>query len=207
MRNTLACLAAALLSTVTSVYGGIDLTPNVTSYVAEGITITQLGFKDGNQTISYEPPFGWTYRGGGSSLQLTPKNVPRADASIEVTPAASKDGLTDTSVEAARQRFLGSLPPQAETVSVVAERQNPLLVNNCPTYQIVASYNLLGEAFLRSVLVAEIDGNEFAFRLTARKADFDKLQQTFRSSIFSLRWPETKAAARAVSAAETVANR
>src|SRR5690349_5525270 len=69
--------------------GGIDLTPSPSEYTAEGITFRRLSFTDGKRHVVYELPSLWSYRGGGSSLQLLPAKSEGADASIQVAEIAT----------------------------------------------------------------------------------------------------------------------
>jgi hypothetical protein len=72
-----------LVAFAISARAGIDLTPSPSEYTAEGIKFKQLSFKDGKQRVVYELPLQWSYRGGGSSLQLVPVKAESADASIQ----------------------------------------------------------------------------------------------------------------------------
>ena len=78
----------------------LDLTPTVSEYTAEGIIFRQLNFQDGKRKAVYEPPRLWTYRGSGSSLQLTPANVDRADAIIQTVEAKAAPKWDEKAIDA-----------------------------------------------------------------------------------------------------------
>lgn len=173
--------------------GAIDLNPAVSEYTAEGFTFHKLLFKHDKQQIAFEPPRLWSYRFTGDALQLLPGNVERAEAAICATALASPQPLDARVIDATRQQFLHSLPAESQAVTVVAEEQNPAL-NNSPSYEITASYQALGEMFVRSTLFVNLPDTQLSFRLTARKVDFDTLYSAFRSSILSWHWINPQAA-------------
>ncbi len=177
-----------LLAAASMASAGIDLTPVSREYTAEGIKFRQLIFRDGELKISYEPPRLWDYRSAGNVLQLTPSKAERADAAIQAVRLPAPQPLDEKGVAAAKQQFVSSLPPGGQAISILAEEQNPVLLKNTPSYEITASYQALGETFLRSTLFVNLPDTQLTFRLNARKADFDALHKAFRSSILSWQW-------------------
>lgn len=181
-----------------SARGGIDFTPTVTEYTAEGISFRQLSFRDGKRRVVYEPPRGWSYRGGGNDLQLVPPAATRADASIQVADLNAPQPFDEKLIAGLREQCLRNVPAGSQSVKVVAEEQNPVRIGRGDSYAITVSYQALGEIFLRSVLLVNLTDAQLTFRFTARKADFDQLQRTFRSSIFSWHWVEPSSTAAVV---------
>jgi hypothetical protein len=164
----------------------LDLTPTPTEYVAEGITFQRLIFKQADKTsVSYEPPRGWTCRGGGDQLQLIPSEATRAQASIQALPLAAAQALDEKSIAFLREEFLKSLPPGSQLIKLLNEEQNPVVLDNKLSYAVTASYQVLGETFVRSALFVNLTDTQLRFTINARQNDFPKLQQNFRRSIFS----------------------
>lgn len=171
----------------------LDLNPALQEYTAEGITFRQLCFKDGERTVKYEVPNGWAYVALGAQLRLTPAKFERAFALLSAAPGATAQQFDAKAVEAAQKAFAASLPPTAQDVKILAEELNPLVLNGgVNTYEITATYKVSGDALITSVLFANAAEAQLNFRLTARKADFAKLHNVFRSSLLSWQWVEPK---------------
>jgi hypothetical protein len=164
----------------------IDLTPTPTEYVAEGITFRRLIFRQAdNSSVRYEPPRGWTCRGGGDQLQLTPGDATRAQAAIQAVPLAAAQALDDKSTALLREEFLNNLPPGSQLIKLLKEEQNPVVLDNKLSYAVTASYQILGETFVRSTVFTNLGNTQLRFTINSRQSDFERLQQNFRRSIFS----------------------
>jgi hypothetical protein len=187
-------LLIMLVAFAISARGGIDLTPSVSEYTAEGTTFRQLSFKDGKRRVVYELPRQWNYQGGKTSLQLTPPGSVRADASIQVVEIAKPQAFDETLFAALRGQSLRATPPGTQNPTVVSEELNPVRLEQGDVYGVTISYQALGDTFLRSTLYVNLPDAQITFRLTARKADFERLQRAFRSSILSWHWTEPPAA-------------
>lgn len=87
------------------------------------------------------------------------------------------------------------LQPQrwSQQAALVRQEQNPILLNNNQSFEVVVSYKGLGDNFERSVLFVNTPTNQLVFKLTARKSDFDALYRAFRASISSWEWQELPA--------------
>ena len=179
-----------LVTFAISARGGIDLTPSASEYTAQGVTFRQLSFKDGKRLVVYELPRQWGYQGGGTSLQLSPPSPLRADASIQVADIAKPQPFDETLFAALKEQSLRSVPPGAQNPTLVNEELNPIRLERGDVYGVTISHQALGETFLRSTLYVNLSDAQLTFRLTARKADFEKLQRAFRSSILSWHWVE-----------------
>jgi len=173
-----------------------NLSPFPTEFDSEGIKYTQLALKDGERQVLYVPPRNWTWRGGASQLRLTPPAiVTRAEAIIEVSALSAAQLLDEKTIATVRQQFISTLPPGAQGVKIVNEEQGPLLLGgNIATAEFTASYQILGETFLRSTLFANLPETQFRFKLTGLKKDFDSLHRIFRASLISWQWVEKPAA-------------
>jgi hypothetical protein len=176
-----------------STKAALDLAPIPSEFVGEGIKYTQLTFKDEKRQVVYVPPQLWSYRGSASQLHLTPPpNFSRAEAIIEKTPLAAPQPLDEKAMEAAKQQLLTTLGPSALGAKIVSEEQNPVLLSgNIPTYEVIISYQIYGEAFTRSVLFANLPDAQLRFKLTASRKDFDALHRVFRASLVSWQWTAT----------------
>ncbi|MFL6527159.1 MAG: hypothetical protein ACJ8IQ_03590, partial [Chthoniobacterales bacterium] len=166
----------------------LEFTATSRDYVAEGIKFRQLVFKYGNSQVIYEPPQQWSCNMTGSGLQLAPGKTSRAEATIQAAPLPPeiKPGL-DKAPDW-QQAFLQSLPPSSQGGALESDAINPVVFQGGVSYEMIGSYTVLGEKFVRSRLVAVVPGMQLTYTLTARKADFDKLHLAFRSSIMSWHW-------------------
>ena len=129
---------------------------------------------------------------------MTPRNVDRADAVIEAIEVKAPQKFDEKAVDALREQFLRGLPPGGQAVTMVSEEQNPVSLENSVSYAFTASYSAIGESFIRSVVFVNLPETQLTFRLTARKGDFQAVQNQFRPSIFSWHWVEPYPAASVV---------
>jgi hypothetical protein len=174
--------------------GPIDFTPVTGKRVLENVTFSQLVFHQDGHPITYEQPRNWTFTAGAAQLKLTP-DIAQAQASIEQAPLAAPQTFDESAVAALRMVVLGSIPGGARDAKIVAEEQNPVVINRQPSYAITAGYTFFDEDFVVSMLFANLGDTQLRARLVARKTDFDKLQRAFRGSLFSLHWEDAKATA------------
>ena len=184
-------LAVLLATALTTARAAIDLTPTAHESTCEGFTFKELLFQDGKRQIVYQLPAKWTYRAGGDGLHLTPPQTAYADAIIQAAALPAPQRLDEKSIEAARQQFMSNFPPGSQMITLVSEEQNSVPLNGNATYEITASYQVMGETFLRSAVFSNLADTQMCFRLTARKSDFGRLHQVFRASILSWRWFES----------------
>ena len=180
-RSTIALL---LFMTALTARGGIDLTPSASEYVAEGIKHQQLIFRHDKRRIEYEPPPGWTLD-GGAQVKLKPPQRNFAEAMIEALPLTKPQALDESATKILQQQFIAALPIGSQFVTLVSAEQNPILLNGNQTFEVTASYQLMGEKFLRSALFVNLPDAQLIFRFTGRKDDFEQLHQIFRTSILS----------------------
>ncbi len=83
------------------------------------------------------------------------------------------------------QQVLAAVPPASQAVELVRRTENPFLVRGNPTYEVVISCKALGETFVRSVIFGTTANTQLIVTFTARKDDFDALNDVFRRSIDS----------------------
>lgn len=187
-----------------SAKAGIDLTPAVSEYVAEGAKFQQLTFVHGKQKIQYELPLGWSFEGSPVELRLKPLKKMFAEAIINAAPLIKPQPLDQSTVEALEQHFIAGLPPGSQFVKIERELKNVVALGYNSGFDVTVSYQVMGEKFLRSALFVNLPDTQLIFRFTARKGDFELLQREFRMSIGSWHWLEpdgaTQLAARVDSA-------
>lgn len=187
---TKSTIAVFLMTTVVSARGGIDLTPSVTEYVAEGMKFQQLIFQDEKRRIEYEPPPGWTFHSGANQLSLNPPKKNFAEAVIQSFPLAAPQPLDEKAIKTFEQQFIASLPVGSQFVKIEQEISNSVLLDGNASFEVTVSYQSMGEKFLRSAIFVNLTDTQLMFRFSARKDDFASLHQTFKSSILSWHWTE-----------------
>lgn len=187
-RSTIILLFVTAALTVRG--GGLDFTPNATEFVGEGIKYQKLTFRKDKQLVEYYPPPGWTFLGSAERIQLRPPKKNFAEAVIEAVPLSTPQPLDEKITKALAQQFLSAVPDGSQFVTVVTEEQNPVLLNENPTFEVTASYQLMGEKFLTSALFSNLADTQLIFRLSARKDDFQALHFEFKRSISSWHWAE-----------------
>jgi hypothetical protein len=179
---------------ITTAQARLDLTPTPTEYVAEGITFQRLIFRHADKTsVSYEPPRGWSGRGEGDRFQMIPAGATNAEASIRAQPLAAPQPVDEKSAVLLKEQFLKNLPSGSQTISVLKEEQNPVVLENKPSYAVTASYQVMGQTFIRSELFINLHDTQLSFRFSATKTEFEKFHQVFRGSILSWHWLEPPA--------------
>jgi len=182
VRSTIAIVIATAVSGASA---GIDLTPAVGEYVAEGVKFQQLTFQYNKQRIEYEPPRAWISDGSSTVLHLKPPQKSFAEGVIEAEPLSKPQILDENVQKTLEQKLIANLPAGSQLVKVEQELESPLLLNGNRTFEVVVSYQLMGEKFIRSALFANLPDVQLTFRFTARKSDFDALHREFRASILS----------------------
>jgi hypothetical protein len=184
-------LSALLTSSVVlpCAAGPIDFTPTSGQRVLENVVFPQLIFHQDGHAITYEQPHNWIFTGSAAQLKLTPPDISQAQATIEQVALSTPQAFDEVTAAALRQVVLGSVPGDAQNAKVVLEEQNPVAVNQQPSYAVTANYSYFGQDYAVSVLFANLgQTTQLRAKLVARKADFDVLQRAFRGSLYSLHW-------------------
>lgn len=200
-------IALVIVSAAFSTKAGIDLTPAVSEYVAEGAKFQQLTFVHGKQKIEYELPLGWSFESSSTQLRLKPPKKMFAEAVINAAPLSKPQPLDQITVEALKQQFIAGLPPGSQFVKIESELQNVGALGYNNGVDVTVSYQVMGEKFLRSALFVNLPDTQLTFRFTARKDDFERLQRDFRMSIGSWHWLESDAPTQATATADSVSAR
>lgn len=179
-----------LAGSVATAPAAIDLTAVPRETTCEGFTFQELLFKDGPRQIIYQIPNKWTYRLGAGEVRLAPPDLPHAEAVIRAVALPAPRRLDEDAVATARNELLSKLPPGSQMIAVGGEEPNAVPLSGNPTYQVVVTYQVMGETFLRSCLFSNVGDTQLSFRFTARKRDYEKVYPAFRSSILSWQWSQ-----------------
>jgi hypothetical protein len=191
-------IAGAILVTAITANAGIDLTPSLKEYVSEGIKYQKLVFRDDKRSVEYYLPPGWRFGGDAHRVYLTPPKKNFAEAVIEAVTLEKPQPLDEKAVKAIEQQLIAEMPPNSQFAKVEQEIENSVPVNGGPSFEIVISYQAMGEKFLRSAIFANVRDTQLVFHISARKDDFEALHRDFKASIFSLHWVEPETAHSAV---------
>lgn len=165
-----------------------DLTAVVREYKAEGMEFQQLTFRDNKERIEYELPSGWTFSGSSNQLRIKPPQKSFAEAVVQFVPLSKPQPLDESARSALKEKVIAELPAGSQFAKIEQETESPILLGGQPTFELLVSYQLIGETFHRSILVANRSDNQWSFRFTAKKADFEPLRNEFRRSLLSWQW-------------------
>ena len=181
--------------TIPSAQAAIDLAPLVEEYSHAGFNYRKVTFKEDKGIVTYTPPQGWTIRGGGNAVQLTPPDKAFVDGVIVATPLRDPQAFDEATVAALEQQVVATAPPGSQGLQVVRRQENPVALGSNPSFEIAISYTVLGRSFERNVIFVNTADTQLVFRFSAPKEDFAALEQRFRQSIGTWEYVETKAAA------------
>lgn len=171
-----------------SALASIDFNPTTGERVLAGVKFPQLIFKEGSRTITYEQPRGWSYNGNGASIVFTPPGVTQAQATIEQTPIRGPQPFDEATIKALQEQVVTDAGGAGQHTELISAEKNPVMVNRNETFEVIVSYQSAGTDYQRSVLFLNLPDTQLRFRITARKADFEKLHRQFRASICSWQW-------------------
>ena len=177
----------SLLSAAGFAQAGINLSTSVSEYVANGMKMRQLVFRDDKRNIEYEPPQDWSIDATENQLTLRPKKN-FAEAAIIVAPLQKAQPLDEDAIKVLAGQFMASLPVGSQFAKIEEQVANPVLLDGNASVEITASYQLMGEKFLRSTIFVNLPHAQLLFRLSARKDDFQALHRDFKTSILSWHW-------------------
>ncbi len=163
----------------------MQLTPSLVEREGDGCKFKQLAFHDGETTITYLSPRGWTYSGSATQLTLRPPKTSQAEASITRVARSEPGRFDDETLKKLVAEAVALVPKGSSNVTVESQEKNPLLINRKETFLIVLNYNLFGQAYNRSILFLNRGKEQIRFELVCRSADFKELQKAFLHSQYS----------------------
>jgi hypothetical protein len=188
MKPIIFLLSLASLCSISK--AGVEFNGGTSERVLEGIKFQQLVFHDNGRKVTYEQPRGWSYVVDTGRIRFTPPGVTQAQAEIDQVPLAVPMVFDEVSTKKLQQQLLAGLPEGNQDAKIVSEEKSPLKKNDFDTYALTVSYRLHGQDFSASVLYLGLPDTLVRFRVTARKADFEKIDRAFRGSVFSWQWRE-----------------
>ena len=184
-RPALLFVAAILLMPTSRALADIDLTPRPSVYLAEGIKMPDLMFRDGHNDIAYTPPGNWKYEGDSSKFLLVPNNKVQAEASIEKAPLPITAVFDEEGMKQLTSKVLASVPQGSQKVTIVSQEKDPLRINGKETFGLTVSYIFFGQAVTTSVIFCNRGKEQLEFKLFCHSADFAELNKLFRGSLYS----------------------
>jgi hypothetical protein len=169
----------------TAVRADLSFTPEVVAYELDGVVMHHLAFPDGSHRVTYSPPSGWDYTGGGNLLVLHPSRGARGEATISKVSLPAPESFDESTMNRLAEEVLRSAPPDAKNIALVSQEKNPLKIEGKETFLVIIKYDQFGEPQLRSVMFLDRKNEQLRFQLTAPRTNFPHLQDAFRSSQFS----------------------
>ena len=179
---------------ISAASAAIDFTPTLKEYSAQGFTYRQVRFKNGQGSVTLVPPQGWTISGGADGLQLRPPNNNFAEGMIRALPLQAPRPFDEVAVKALQERIISEAPPGSQSVQFVKSQENPVRIDQNPSFEFVISYRALGKTFQRSVIFVNCPDTQLILRFTAPKTDFDMFHRDFLRSVSSWQWIKEPAA-------------
>src|SRR6202030_3185064 len=149
-------VALIVFVTLRIIKAEIDLSPSVREYTSEGAKFEQLTFTHGQQRIEYVLPRGWSFDGTRTELRLRPPKKAFAEAVIDAVPLSKSQLLEQNTPKALQQQCLASVPLGSQFVKVEQEMENPIPFDGNHSFEVIVSYQVIGETFLRSTLFVNL---------------------------------------------------
>ena len=172
---------------------GVDLTPSPVTVEEDGLKYQQLRFKsrDGG-SVSFTPPEGWSFSGGGGRLVFKPPGKDFAEAVLETVPLQAPAPIDEAVRTQFKEQVIATLPPGSHGFTTITEAENTVMPAGNPSFEVVVSYQLMGKTFQRSALLVHTPRERLLFRLTAQTADYLSLANGFRRSAMTWQFIEAK---------------
>lgn len=177
-----------LLASLVPASAIINLTPRSSFRDLEGVQIPELLFSDGEKKISYEPPKGWEYYGGGTEITFSSPEHSLSEAKIELGPHSNPLALDEEGINLLKKEALKLIPKDSEKVIFFSEEKNPIMFNESETFEVFHSFVLFAQQYKTSVLFVNLGDQQLRFRVIAKSKDFDQIHQQFLRSLYSWQW-------------------
>lgn len=179
-------VAALFLALSVAAQARIEFTPTPYFVQFEGIRVQQPGFRDGDTTVTFEPPAGWTIDGSGPVLNLVPKDFALAMARVETRRLGTGPVDSEENLKFARDYFAQMLPRGASGLTWQPEvERNPVLLNKHDTVRIEGAYAASNQGFRATVILCNLAEQQLIFVVSGRDRDFPKLYEAWRRSLFT----------------------
>ena len=171
---------------VSSAYAELQLSPRASEGYVDGAKIKFLAFSDGSgKDVTYGPPTGWEYSGSTTELTLRPPNRVQAEATITRIPLPQPGSFDDESLTQLMTDAVAQVPKGSESINVVSQEKNPLMIQRKETFLVTISYTFYGQKFSRSILFLNRGNERIRAQLTCHEADFKELQAAFLRSHYT----------------------
>jgi hypothetical protein len=165
----------------------LNLTPLPHQTPLEGGFRDDTAFNDGENIVTYTPPGRWSISGDAGKAVLRPKEVAEAEAAISKLPLPAVTAFNEETVKGLKAEAAAALPGGATKVEWGEDQENPVTLNQHPTYRIQVAYTAYSQRFVRTILFCNFASEQIRFQLTCRESDFKDLYEQFRQSVFSFR--------------------
>jgi len=186
-RPNLALFALSCLCLVSRNVGAqIDLTPHESTYELDGVTMTNIVFRDGKNEITYSPPKDWRVSGKDQQLTLVPNAIANTDARVEVTTTPTPVPFNEANLKSFVARAQKSAPRDAQQLQVLGTRLNPLKICGHDTLAVEIQYEAFGATYRSHTLFLNRDQQVWSFRFTSTASQFPVSFEPFRKSLYSL---------------------
>jgi hypothetical protein len=180
VRSLILLLTGAFL---VSVRAELQLTPNVTTYEADGVKTKLLVFSDGSaKRITYSPPRDWEYSGTSTRFSLRPPGTPQAEGTIVRISLDHPAIFDDQTMKTLAAEMLASVPASSTNATLVSQEKSPFLIAQKETFVVTVSYVFYGQSYLRSTMFLNRGNEQVRFQFVSRAADFKNLQMAFQAS-------------------------
>src|SRR5207237_10742009 len=97
-------------------------------------------------------PCSWAVGGRGNRIKCTPVKISQAQAEIEQSPLSAPQNFDEATMKLLQEQALASVPPNSQAVSLISEEENPLMMNQHETYEVIIGYESFGRAYQLSIL-------------------------------------------------------
>lgn len=163
----------------------LDLSPVKHFSELEGRRTENTAFRNGSGLVTWDPPGGWRITGGSTRISLIPPNAVQAEARVEITGPPGNDTFDAEFSKKFRGEVANTLAPEVTAIEWADDEASPLLINRHPTYKVTVSFTLGAQRFTTAVWLCNFANQQVRFRMTARTADFEKLHEAFRESLYT----------------------
>jgi len=180
-------LGCTLLLTAATRLQALDLTPETSERILEGVHIPLVLFHDSDKSFTYQPPANWRSSGGGTSVTFYPAEPAEASMKLRVIKhTAGAPAIANVSSEDLAKWSRSQLPANAEDLKVVSEGPNAFAIYGKSARELVFSYKVGGQRFQASVGVLDWNEREqFVAIVTAHGPDFSIVYSTAIGSLGS----------------------
>ncbi|MFN2477184.1 MAG: hypothetical protein ABR526_12695 [Chthoniobacterales bacterium] len=174
---------------IQSAHAELNLQPTEISREVAGFPFKLLQFSDDNNSVTYEPPTGWTYISRGSSVMiLRPPDNSTAEAKIEVVKDATPLVFDEEHMPTLAAMAKALVPPGGELVGEPTVLAGRASFDNRPSCYIQTTYLFYGSKHTHSQLLVENGQTKLKFGLISPAEKFEKFQAEFTRSWASWQW-------------------